>query len=411
MVTHDPLRAALEIREQLATEKRRLAFFLGAGTSIAVGMPGIDELTKQVSARLKEPFKTQFENAKKELPKNSNVETVLNRIRIYRELIGDSEENEYAGLKGSTTARELDSAVCQAICEIVSGDPPKGLKPHSIFAQWLRTLYSIRDLPVEIFTTNYDILLERALEDSGVPFFDGFIGSVAPFFLPESVDAEERKTNEFAYPPRTWTRLWKIHGSINWHLKKNPANNTERITRLSGSETKTGEELVIFPSREKYTQSRKLPFLAFQDRFRKFLSIGECLVIVVGYSFSDQHLNNIMFQGLRSNPRLAIAAFIHSPLSERIIQYSEEHRNLTFYGLDKTCIGGIVAPWGEPSRKRKETENWPFWDNESKHFLLGDFTSFTSFLEIFIGFRESLTAPHGDVASLTDKKTPSQEGS
>ncbi len=403
METYDPLRAALEIREQLASEKRRIAFFLGAGTSKAVDLPDINELTKHVFERLQEPFKTQFENIKSGLPENSNVENALDRIRIYRELIGDSEENEYAGLKGATAARKLDSAVCQTICEIVRGDPPKGLKPHLIFAQWLRTLHSSRDWPVEIFTTNYDLLLEQAMEDSGVPFFDGFIGSVAPFFMPESVEAEEGKTNKSAYPPRVWTRLWKLHGSINWHLQKNKEGNRERITRLSGSETKTGEELVIFPSREKYTQSRKLPFLAFQDRFRKFLSIGECLVIVVGYSFSDEHLNDIMFQGLRSNPRLAITAFIHSALSDRIIQYGKEHRNLAFYGPDKACIGGTVAPWGEPSRKRKETENWPFWHEESKRFTLGDFTFLATFLELLIGYRQSLTATQEDILPLTDK--------
>jgi NAD-dependent SIR2 family protein deacetylase len=47
MISHDPLRSAQEIRESLASEKRRLTFFLGAGTSMAVGFPGIDSLTQK----------------------------------------------------------------------------------------------------------------------------------------------------------------------------------------------------------------------------------------------------------------------------------------------------------------------------------------------------------------------------
>ena len=410
MAWHDPLSTALEIREQLASEKRKLAFFFGAGTSMAVGLPGIDELTLKVSEVLNEPAKTQFAKVKAGLPKESNVENVLDRIRILCELFGDNEEKEYGGIKGVAEAKQLDSEICQAICEIVKGDPPKGMKPHWTFVQWLRALRSCRDWPVEIFTTNYDLLLEKALEDFSVPFFDGFVGSSAPFFVPESVEAEEGKKNTLDCPPRTWTRLWKIHGSINWYLQRNTINNRERITRLSGFEIKTGDELVIFPSREKYSQSQKLPFFSFQDRLRNIISYGECQIIVVGYSFSDQHLNEIMFQGLKSNPRLAITAFIHSGLSDRIVQFGQEYRNLTFCGPSKACIGGSIARW-KPTRDRKESEIWPFWDEKNKSFTLGDFNFFTSFLENFIGFSSPTLTTEQDLISLKSSKIQSDEDS
>jgi hypothetical protein len=242
MISHDPLRSAQEIRESLASEKRRLTFFLGAGTSMAVGFPGIDSLTQKVLDILQEPSKGQFTQILEELPTGSNVENILDRIRLYCELSGNTEEKKY-GCLGGTDARNLDYAVCQAICEVICGDPPKGLQPHLIFAQWLRWLYTSRDWPVEIFTTNFDLLIERAMEELGIPFFDGFIGSVSPFFVPESVDAEMGRTNESACPPRAWTRLWKIHGSINWHIKKYNKNR-ERITRLSGTEFKKADQLI-----------------------------------------------------------------------------------------------------------------------------------------------------------------------
>lgn len=417
MTKYDPLRAALEIREQLASEKRKLSFFLGAGTSMSVGMPGINELTKQVSDRLKEPQKKQFENVKKQLAETSNVENVLDRIRTIRELIGDSEESEYNGLKGVTVVKQLDSAICKAIYEIVRGDPPKGLKPHLVFSHWLRLLHINRYCPVEIFTTNYDLMLEKAMEQSGVPFFDGFVGSVTPFFAPESVEAEGGRVNQSVYPPCAWTRLWKIHGSINWLICN--IDGKSRITRLSSPELKGGEELMIFPSREKYTESRKLPFITFQDRFRKFLSGGESLLIIAGYSFSDEHINEIIFQGLHSNPRLAIIALIFGDtntksgnpslmLSDRICHYAEENRNLTVFGPDKACIGGITARW-ESSVKRKDDEIWPFWDEDSKLFTLGNFNLFASYLESFIGLRTNLSISHQTVSASTESKSSSKE--
>ncbi len=354
---------------------------------------------------------------KKRLAETSNVENVLASIRTIRELIGNSEGNEYNGLKGVTAAKQLDSAICRAIYEIVCGDPPKGLRPHLIFSHWLRTLHINRYCPVEIFTTNYDLMLEKAMEQAGVPFFDGFIGSVTPFFAPESVEAEEGKVNQSVYPPRAWTRLWKIHGSINWLICS--TDGKSRITRLSGPDPSAGDELMIFPSREKYTESRKLPFITFQDRFRKFLSGGESLLIIVGYSFSDEHINEIILQGLRSNPRLAIIALMFwdtnakpdNPSlvsSDRACHYAEENRNLTVFGPDKACIGGITACW-EPSVKRKDDEVWPFWDEDSKLFTLGNFDSFASYLESFIGLRTNLNIPCQTVSASTESKSSSKE--
>jgi hypothetical protein len=391
--SHDPLSAAVELREQLGSESRRLLFFFGAGTSMSVGLPGIVDLTNQVLEHLKEPQKSQFAALHKELPKDSHVETLLDKIRTIRDLIGENKIKEYDGLNREL-AEKLDLAICQAISEIVRKPAANGLIPHQTYAQWIRALHSRRDCPIEIFTTNYDLFFELAMEGLGVPFFDGFVGSVEAFFAPESVDAMGTKRDEIVYPPRAWTRLWKLHGSVNWRVQNNPKANSARIFRTASSACEPGQELAVFPSRDKYSQSRKLPFLALQDRFRRSLSSGECLLVLVGYSFSDQHLNEILFQGLRSNPHLAVTAFMFEN-NEDVLLYGTEHRNLAIYGPSKACVGGLIGSWHEP-RKRKDGEDWPFWDEKAKHFKLGDFNQFAKFLEVFIGFRPPLSLDNID---------------
>jgi hypothetical protein len=395
MQSHDPYRAAVEIREQLASEKRKLGFLLGAGTSMAVGLPGIKELTDLVSHRLDDESKTQYERVRAELRQgDANVENVLDRVRTYIDLMDNSEDQEFGGLKGASVARALDSAICRAICEAVRGNPPNGLGPYVAFAQWIRALHTTRDWPVEIFTTNYDLLAEHALENAGVPFFDGFVGSAAPFFAPESVDAELGRQGDAVYPPKGWTRVWKLHGSVNWRVRRDGLRAT--ITRVSGALPGPGDEVIIFPSRDKYTQSRRLPFLAFHDRFRRFLSSGECLLVINGYSFSDQHINEIVFQGLRSNPRASAMALVYGiwsdtetggrrALPSEIAAYGAESRNLSVYGPDRACIGGISADWGAPSRTPAAGDSWPFWEGAPQQFTLGDFNGFAKFLELFVG--------------------------
>ena len=181
--------------------------------------------------------------------------------------------------------------------------------PIDLSAAWVKHVR--RESPLEIFTTNYDLLFESAFEQMGISFFDGFVGAVSPFFTVESVEAEMSPQFEDVYPPRSWTRLWKLHGSIGWQLKKDATNRLE-IVRVAGALIPdVSAQLVIYPSRDKYVDSRKLPFIAYMDRLRRFLIGGEVLFVVLGYSFGDQHINDVLIQSLRANPRLAISAFMY----------------------------------------------------------------------------------------------------
>lgn len=361
---------------------------------MAVGVPGIIELTTKIEAWLPGDKKADFTKVKAAIKGPANVEDVLNRVRTYRELLETGTGQPMDGLSAES-AKALDVSICGEISRIVRVEPPKGMKPHMTFAQWLHALHMTRDCPVELFTTNYDLLLERAMEEVGLPFFDGFVGSVAPFFIPESVESDVGQSMAL---PKCWTRLWKLHGSVGWHVRLGMSTGKSRIARLTECPPGTDEELMIFPSREKYAASRKLPFLAYQDRLRRFLSAGESILFVIGYSFSDEHLNEIIFQGLRSNNRLAVAVFAYGEkgnaggssklaLPDVLAAYGQSYRNLSIYGPDRAVIGGIAGVWSEPSRKKKENEIWPFWVEAEKRFALGDFTAFADYLESFIGFR------------------------
>ncbi|OAM92457.1 SIR2-like domain-containing protein [Pelosinus fermentans] len=386
MIQYDPYTVAAEIREQISSAKRRLGFLTGAGSSMAVGLPGIIDLTNQVEEKFDGLLKSQFQSIKASMGGTPNVEYILNCVRLYCEVIGDSEEREIDGIKGRTAIKNLDTSICRAIHDIVKSGSMVETKPHQTLAQWLHALHSIREKPVEVFTLNYDLLFEKAMEEVGVPYFDGFIGSVEPFFMPEAVEAEGEKEDENVYPPRSWTRLWKLHGSIGWRTRCGNGDGRKRITRVSGGELPIGEELMIFPSRDKYADSRKLPFLTLQDRLRRFLMNGEVLMVIHGYSFSDEHINEILFQGLRSNPRLSILSFYYGNLPDNLTKFGRSYRNLTLLAADKACIGGLVGEW-VISRSPQAGEIWSFWDEEAKRFTLGNFNCFAEYLETFIGFK------------------------
>jgi hypothetical protein len=190
--------------------------------------------------------------------------------------------------------------------------------------------------------------------------------------------------------PISWTRLWKLHGSINWYFGDSYPGKTKTVIRFSGQKPEGCNELMIFPSREKYLESRKLPFITFQDRLRQFLANGEAALFIIGYSFSDEHINEIIFQGLKRNSRLAINALIYGEpaeenpaelrLPEAIVQYGRQHRNLSIYGPDRAIVGGVESVWDKDTNGSNIDT---YWSND--RFLLGDFVSFCKYLERFIG--------------------------
>jgi hypothetical protein len=91
--------------------------------------------------------------------------------------------------------------------------------------------------------------------------------------------------------PASFVRLWKLHGSINWLLEER--ENSRAVVRL-GMPVDSGKAAAIYPSDEKYDDSRRVPFVVLMDRFRHALAMPETSTIICGYSFSDQHLNDII---------------------------------------------------------------------------------------------------------------------
>ena len=194
----------------------------------------------------------------------------------------------------SEILEKLDLTICEQVREIVSKSLPTSDTPYHVLASWIQAVP--RERPVEIFTTNYDLSLEQALEEQLVPYFDGFVGSDSAFLDLDSMIAKDDL-------PARWARLWKIHGSINWWMT------AKQTIRRSRDKVK-GEQLLIYPSHLKYDQSRQMPYYAMLDRLRVFLRSGQCVLLTCGYSFGDEHINALIAQGLSGNSNAACLAMI-----------------------------------------------------------------------------------------------------
>ena len=330
MPTHDPVKFVTDLSAKLATRSRHVCAFLGAGAARACGLPDITHLQERVLAHLQAGDREALEQQLA----GRNLEQALSRLRRIAALLSDDQQVD--GLTAAD-AGSLDGAVCRAVVTELDLDAAD-LDPMLALAAWaVRADYN---LPLELFTVNYDLLIETALERRRVPYFDGFIGSLQARFHTELVETAPGPGSE-SVPP-FFTRLWKLHGSVNWAWA-----DAHQIVRL-GQSVGEGHAAAIYPSDAKYEESQRVPFVVLQDRFRRALHQPETLALVTGYSFGDDHLNELMFDAAARRERSELVAFCHSEIPGRLAERALTTPNIQAVTGNEAIIGGVRGDWAAP---------------------------------------------------------------
>jgi len=363
---HDPDRFVDGLAGRLASRSRHVRLFLGAGAARACGLPDVGELQRKILDKLAPPDAERFSRQLQ----NRNLEGALSRLRrIYTLLEG---EDRVDGLAASE-ARELDAKVCQAVVRLLDIEHAN-LGPMRMLASWMRR--ADYHAPLEVFTVNYDLLIETALEELRVPYFDGFIGALRARFHRQLVE-EWPDDESMSQLPAKFVRLWKLHGSVNWEWTKE----TPREIVRRGEPVPHGTAAAIYPSDMKYEESRRVPFVVLQDRFRRSLHKPEVLTIITGYSFSDQHINEIMFDAAQQRPRSEFIAFCYDSIPEAVAEFATNTPNFQVAAALEAIIGGRRGMWRPPKEGRPGT-----WLNDK--FALHDFTQLAAYLGRSVGADE-----------------------
>lgn len=148
--------------------------------------------------------------------------------------------------------------------------------------------------PVSLFTTNYDpvtdYLLEMA-EDQEIPSHDGF----NRFGAWDSGGYSRVRSKGLA--------VYRLHGSLSWIEKDHRIINTRDYSkRVPGY----AEHLLIYPGYKGNPESDGHQAFQFAHNSLK-VALGESnILLVIGYSFRDPHLNAIIQEALRSNTKLSL---------------------------------------------------------------------------------------------------------
>ena len=411
---HDPSEYIRGVQQILISDKKKIGFLFGAGSSLAkkseksLIVPAIGKMTSEIVEEVgsaNKKYKEALSEIKDELGKdNFNIETLLSNLEqkclfIGKGILNKLNKNELADLiqKVKTEVRKKVSVHKGDGDKIVTQDIVRELV-QTDFANWIGQ--AERKYPIEIFTTNYDFLFELGLEHKEVPYYDGFCGSLRAFFNPESVE-------DFSFLSKQ-TKLWKIHGSLGWHFDKD----TEKILRVSPDD----DDILIYPSTLKYKDSKKQPYESLLDRLSNFLKQDDAILITCGYSWGDEHINSRVISALKTTTTSHVIGLIFDKF-DRITKNSNvskiglDNSKISIYASRNAIIGCNLGEWSlksEPSKedsinidlffdedgavdlsedKNKEAKGDEVWTGNGE-FILPDFTKLVKFLNSMVSVNE-----------------------
>jgi hypothetical protein len=211
---------------------------------------------------------------------------------------------------------------------------------------------------INIYTTNIDMLVEKAVEQTKVEFNDGFKGSVTQIFNESNFQKSYSKTslhfqNTFEIPV---FNLIKMHGSINWAEKESAIindcslvqikdindtlpkidskffidcnefetmkNNADKLISDKENSNISFETLydefcneykkliIVNPTKQKFSETvMDIHFYELMRMYSNSLEKENSILFVMGFSFADEHIREITLRAANTNPTLLIAIF------------------------------------------------------------------------------------------------------
>lgn len=197
---------------------------------------------------------------------------------------------------------------------------------------------------VNIFTLNYDTLVEQASDAEGVVLLDGFVGTQRRIFRPESYE------QDLYFPAETTEgrvhrfdrvlHLYKLHGSITWTANEPTIDNPYGVQSATFDPDGT-QPLLIYPTPAKYGETLGSPYSELFRRFAGALARPQSVLFVIGYGFGDEHVNAIIRQAL-AVPSFTLVIVDPAPKSE-FVKTLREQRDRRVWIAEGPTLGALAG--------------------------------------------------------------------
>ncbi|GBF20351.1 MULTISPECIES: SIR2 family protein [Arenibacter] len=384
------------VRKELSKilEIRNLSFLVGSGCSIGNnGIPTMQKLADTLFVSNAEKIKG-FSKILQELlftdehkailkthkidylkePFRNNLETFLGTLYNLKFYL-DQIKNEADSKEINKVIKQTKNFILyQCLNEENNGKDSAVIDNYKSFYRKL----SLRDsnLPKpNVVTTNYDLYSEKAMDQLGISYTNGFSGFVERYFNPSIFNyalAEQMDISSFKWNIiDSFVYLFKIHGSVNWVEVEETSKlfNVKELQNITFDYLSSQKNVMIYPSPIKQNSSLGSPYSDLFREFQKRIAQNQSVFITMGYSFSDEHINNLIYQAL-TIPTFRLVVFCNT-------HYQADGDNKVRINIEKLRMLNDPRIWiigSNDSDKTRSGENYLHYFNTIVDDLLPDWS-------------------------------------
>ena len=305
-----------------------LVTIVGSGLSCAEGISGMEAVAKHLLLEVPARIDTDSHESWSEISK-----ALENGIDLENALLSHAPTDQVEMAIAALTADLILADEAKVLGEVLNNHR------HLRFTKLLKHMLKPNS-GIPIITTNYDRLLEVAVECEGLGIDSLFTGHHIAKHDP--VGSRNRLCRSIKQQGKTVVRsfcdhavILKPHGSLDWFRRgTEPVRCTFPID---------APRLIITPGLNKFRGGYNQPFDAHRERANKEIDNAQRFLIL-GYGFNDEHLQtHLEPQLLRGMPALLIT---HS-LSPKALQLIGKCQSLTAIVSDSVGDGAKVHHRGD----------------------------------------------------------------
>ncbi len=327
-------------------QSEHLSLLAGSGLTHAVhylavgkGAAGMGALTlSQHQAEINQAAEKAAEAAGR---KKGNLEDqlrVANELLRGLEILQKDSDADALRKELQTGMQDFAQSILASEAGIATADPDQREQAFNTLVTFLMSFASrtgVRDR-LNIFTTNYDRLIEAGAELAGLHLLDRFLGKLMPIFRSSRLDLDMHYNPPgIRGEPRYLegvARYTKLHGSVDWVQTGKDirriglpfgASRVEPYLKAPGLSGASAHELMIYPNSAKDRETADYPYVELFRDLAAAVCRPNSTLVTYGYSFGDEHVNRVIRDMLTIPSTHLVVISYDDPLG-RIMQTYQE---------------------------------------------------------------------------------------
>lgn len=318
-LTYKALRKHIEPWLTALFQSEHLSLLAGSGLTHAVHKTATGELAAGMSGEVTNgEYKDKIIEAAEKSAQQAGREksNIEDQIRIANELlrgmeIANKQPDKANALRTeiTNTLENLAVAILQSEKNIATsgeGERERAFNALITFLMSFSSRTGTRDR-LNIFTTNYDRLIEAGAELAGLHLLDRFVGTLMPIFRSSRLDLDMHYNPPgIRGEPRYLegvARFTKLHGSVDWVQTEQDirrmglpfgADSVAPFLEAPGRGEVSSHRLMIYPNSAKDRETAEYPYVELFRDLAAAVCRPNSTLVTYGYSFGDEHINRVI---------------------------------------------------------------------------------------------------------------------